>query len=176
MAFKTPPAPALPGTDNAVSRLLPIATTMLAALLSIEPIRIPGYSALSPAFMLMAAYHWTIYRPELLPPLSLFLIGIVYDLLADAPIGVTSLLLLGARAVVLGHRRLFLNRPFPFVWAGFAILTGAAMLFSWLVHCLLAGVLLDFRSTVFRAVLTTSLFPLFSFLLGRTQRALMGAG
>jgi rod shape-determining protein MreD len=124
----------------------------------------------------MAAYHWTIYRPDLLPPLALFLIGAAYDLLAAAPLGVTPLLLLATRALVLRQRRHFLNRPFPFVWAGFAVLTGAAMPFSWLVHCLLAGTLLDFRGTVFRGVLTIALFPLFSFLLGRTQRALMGAG
>jgi rod shape-determining protein MreD len=176
MALKAPFAPALPGTDNAMSRLLPIATTMLAALLSIEPVHIPGYSALTPAFILMAAYHWTIYRPDLLPPLALFLIGAAYDLLAGAPLGVTPLLLLAARAIVLRQRRHFLNRPFPFVWAGFALLTGAAMPFSWLMHCLLAGALLDLRGTIFRAVLTISVFPLFSFLLGRTQRALMGAG
>ena len=35
--------------------------------------------------------------------------------------------------------------------------------------------LLDFRSAVFRGVLTVAAFPLASLLLGRTQRALMGA-
>jgi hypothetical protein len=40
---------------------------------------------------------------------------------------------------------------------------------------LLDGVLVDFRGTVFRAVLTVSMFPIASFLLGRTQRTFMGA-
>ena len=112
--------------DNPVARLLPIATTLLATVISIQPAHIPGDAALTPAFTLMAVYHWTIYRPDLLPPLALFLVGITQDLLAGAPPGVTALVLLLARAVVLRHRRHFVNQLFPFVWAGFTMLTGGA--------------------------------------------------
>jgi rod shape-determining protein MreD len=168
--------PAAPRADSAAARLLPIVTTTLAALLSILPLPIPGYAALTPAFTLMAAYHWTIYRPDLLPPVSLFLIGFAMDLLAGAPLGVSSLLLLLARALVLSFRRFFRNRRFPFVWAGFAILTGLAMPFLWALNSLLDLTLLESRTTVFRAALTVSVFPAASFLLGRIQRALMGGG
>ena len=140
--------------DNPVARLLPIATTLLAAVISIQPTHIPGDAALTPAFTLMAVYHWTIYRPDLMPPLALFLVGITQDLLAGALPGVTALVLLLARAAVLRQRRHFVNRPFPFVWAGFTVLTGGAMLFLWTLYCLLDGVVVDFRGTVFRAVLT----------------------
>jgi hypothetical protein len=77
---------------------------------------------------------------------------------------------------VLRHRRHVVNQPFPFVWAGFTMLTGGAMLLLWTLHCLTAGLLVDLPGTVFRAVLTISVFPAASFLLGRTQRAVMGAG
>jgi rod shape-determining protein MreD len=176
MAFRSAVVPAPQLLDNAVARLLPAATTVLAMIISIQPAHIPGYAALAPAFVLMAVYHWTIYRPDLLPPLALFLVGIVQDLLAGVPPGVTAFVLLLTRAVVLHHRRHFANRPFPFVWAGFTMLTGGVMLFLWALHCLLDGVLVDSRGTVFRAVLTISVFPIASFLLGRTQRTLMSAG
>ena len=156
--------------------LLPVATTVLAMLLSIQTMPIPGYAPVTPAFTLMAAYHWTIYRPDLLPSLALFIIGTIQDLLSGGLTGVTALLLLLARAIVSGNRQHFVNRPFPFVWAGFTLLTGGAMLFLWTLHSLLAAELLDFRGTVFRAVLTISVFPVASFLLGRTQRALMSEG
>jgi rod shape-determining protein MreD len=162
--------------DNPAARLLPIATTLLATVISIQPARIPGYAALAPAFTLMAVYHWTLYRPDLLAPLALFLIGVTQDLLAGAPAGVTPLVLLLARAVVLRHRRHFVNRSFPFVWAGFTMLTGGVMLSLWTLHCVLDGLMVGFRGTVFRAVLTISVFPVASFLLGRTQRAVMGVG
>ena len=162
--------------ENPIARLLPIVSTLLATVISIQPAHIPGDAALTPAFSLMAVYHWTIYRPDLLPPLALFLAGITQDLLTGVSPGVTALVLLLARALVLRQRRHFVNRPFPFVWAGFTVLTGGAMLFFWTLYCLLDGMVVDFRGTVFRAVLTISMFPIASFLLGRTQRTLMGAG
>ena len=176
LTLKAIAAPARQSVDNPVARLLPIATTLSAMIISIQPAYIPGYAAVTPAFTLMAVYHWTIYRPKLLPPLSLFVIGVAQDLLTGAPPGVSALVMLLARTMVLGLRHHFINRPFPFVWTGFTMLTGGAMLLLWTVHCLLDRVLIDFRSTVFRAVLTISVFPAASFLLGRTQRTLMSTG
>jgi rod shape-determining protein MreD len=124
----------------------------------------------------MAAYHWTIYRPDLLPPVALFAIGASQDLLAGAPLGVSALVLLLARAAVMGYRRYFINRLFPFIWTGFTLLTGVALGALWALHCLLDWMVIDIRATMFRAVLTIALFPLASFLLGRAQRALMGTG
>jgi rod shape-determining protein MreD len=155
--------------------VLPIATTVLAALLSVEPLHLVGYAALTPAFTLMVTYHWTIYRPDLLPVLALFLIGTIQDLLSGGLPGVTAVTLLLARAIVLPHRHYFVDRRFPFIWAGFTLLTGGAMLFSWTLHSLFAAELLELRGPVLRAVLTVSVFPIASFLLGRSQRALIGA-
>ena len=123
----------------------------------------------------MATYHWTIYRPNLLPPAWLFLIGTIQDLLSSGLLGVTAVTLLLARATVVPHRHYFVDRPLPFIWAGFTLVTGGAMLFSWALHSLLAAELLDLRGPVLRAVLTIAVFPIASFLLGRSQRALIGA-
>lgn len=162
--------------ENPPAGLLAVATTLLAIVISIQPVAIPGYAALTPAFTLMTVYHWTIYRPNLLPSTGLFVLGLLQDLLAGATLGMTSLILLLVRASLLPQRRHFIGRPFPFVWAGFSLLTCGAMLLSWTLHCLLDRPALDFRGTVFRAVLTISLFPVASFILGRTQRALMSTG
>ena len=165
-----------PRQDSPVAPLLPVATTLLAIMISIQPVAIPGYAALTPAFTLMTVYHWTIYRPNLLPPTGLFVIGLVQDLLAGATPGVTSLILLLSRASLLPQRRHFIGRPFPFVWAGFSLLTCGALLLSWTLYCLLDRAAVDFRGTVFRIVLTISLFPVASFMLGRTQRVLTSRG
>src|SRR5262245_59913464 len=118
-------------------------TTLMAMVISIQPVPIPGYAAVAPAFSLMAVYHWTIYRPKLLPPVSLFLIGVTQDLLTGALPGVTALILLLTRAMVLRLRRYFVDRSFPFVWTGFTMLTGGATLLLWVVHCLLERGLID---------------------------------
>ncbi|HWD58931.1 MAG TPA: rod shape-determining protein MreD [Stellaceae bacterium] len=176
MALKVFSIPALPRVNNGAARLLPVATTLLAAVISVLPLQIPGYAALTPVFTLMAAYHWTIYRPDLLPPWALFAIGLVEDLLAGSPMGVNALLLLLTRIAVLGQRRYFVNRTFPFVWTGFTLLTAVAMLGLWCLHCILDLSLLDFRNAMIRAALTIAMFPMASFMLGRAQRAMIGAG
>jgi rod shape-determining protein MreD len=176
MALKVFSIPSLPRVNNGAARLLPVATTLVAAVISVLPLQIPGYAALTPVFTLMAAYHWTIYRPDLLPPAALFGIGLTEDLLAGSPVGVNALLLLVTRIAVLAYRRYFVNRMFPFVWTGFTLLTVVAMFGLWALHCLLDLSLLDFRASIIRAALTVAIFPLASFLLGRAQRAVMGAG
>lgn len=176
MELKVSSIPSLPRVNGGWARLLPLGTTVVAALLAIVPVRLPGYAALVPAFALMAVYHWTIYRPDLLPPIGLFAIGLSQDLLSGALIGVGAVVLLLARGAVLRYRRHFINRTFPFVWGGFTLLAGAAMFGVWLLHCVLQLNLFDLRTTVFRTVLTIAFFPAASFALGRTQRALMGAG
>jgi rod shape-determining protein MreD len=176
MALKVFSIPALPRVNNGAGRLLPVATTLLAAVISVLPVQIPGYAALTPVFTLMAAYHWTIYRPDLLPPAALFGIGLAEDLLAGSPVGVNALLLLLTRIAVLGYRRYFVNRNFPFVWTGFTLLTVLALFGLWALHCILDFSLLDFRNAIIRAALTIAIFPLASFMLGRAQRAVIGAG
>jgi rod shape-determining protein MreD len=166
-------APALPRVNGSTARLVPILTTIIAAILAILPLRIPGYAALTPALALMAVYHWTIYRPDLLPALALFAIGIGEDLLAGSLVGIGPLTLLVTRAVVLHSRRHFVGRPFPFVWAGFTLVAGGTLLGLWALHCLLEFSLINPRNTVFRMVLPIAAFPAASFLLGRTQRALI---
>jgi rod shape-determining protein MreD len=176
MALKVFSIPALPRVNSGAARMLPVATMLVAAVISVLPLRIPGYAALTPVFTLMAAYHWTIYRPDLLPPMALFAVGLTEDLLAGSPVGLNPLLLLLTRIAVLSNRRYFVNRQFPFVWTGFTLLTIIAMVGFWAANCVLDLSLLDFRIVVIRAALTIAFFPLASFLLGRAQRAVMGTG
>ena len=83
------------------------ATTLLAAVISVLPLQIPGFAALTPGFTLMAVYHWTIYRPDLLPPAALFGIGLADDLLAGSPIGCRRAVLLLTRVAVMRSPPLF---------------------------------------------------------------------
>jgi rod shape-determining protein MreD len=162
--------------DALAGRILPIATTMLSSLVSVQPLHLPGYMTLMPLFTLMTVYHWTIYRPDLLPPLALFGIGLADDLLSGEPPGVASLLYLLSRSAVLRCRRRFIDQSFLFIWGGFILLTGIAILGLWALHSALAFRVIGFRGSVFRYALTISLYPICSFLLGRSQRAFLGTG
>jgi rod shape-determining protein MreD len=167
--------PSLPRVNNGVARFWPLFTTLMMGVLTLLPLRIPGYAVLTPALTLMAVYHWTIYRPDLLPAFGVFAIGLAEDMLTGAPIGAGALILLLARAAVLRYRRHSVNRSFPFIWGGFALLASVSMLGLWLFNCLIQMNFFDLRTTVFRLVLTVTVFPAASFALGRSQRALIEA-
>ena len=156
--------------DAFAAGLLPIFTMLLLTLVATMPVRIPGYAAVTPLFAVMGAYHWTVYRPDLLPPLGLFAIGVVADLLAGAPLGVSSLVLLVVRALVMRQRHFFVGRLFPFVWAGFAIAAGGAAALEWALGCAINATLFDPRSALLQWVLTVGAYPVVSWFLMRLQR------
>jgi rod shape-determining protein MreD len=163
--------------QSLASRLIPFATTLLFALISVVPLHIPGFAVVTPAFALMAVYHWTIYRSDLLPPVAVFGIGLLLDLLNGAPyVGTSSLLLLLLRSALLGLRRFFVNQPFPVLWAGFLVVTLAMTVAEWAVVSVLHGAALAAQPPIFGAALTVATFPLGSFLLGRMQRSLLMRG
>jgi rod shape-determining protein MreD len=156
------------------SRLVPFATTFLLALTSVVPLHIPGFAVVTPAFALMAIYHWTIYRSDLLPPVAVFGIGLLLDLLNGAPyVGTSSLLLLLLRQALLSQRRYFVNRPFAHLWAGFLVVTATLTLLEWALVSVLHGAALAIEPPIFGAALTVATFPVGSYLLGRTQRSLL---
>jgi rod shape-determining protein MreD len=176
MALKVFSIPALPRVNNGAARLLPVATTLLAAVISVLPLQIPGYAALTPVFTLMAAYHWTIYRPDLLPISLVFGLGLLLDLLNGSPyLGVSALMLLVARTAVLVERRHVVNRPFTVLWLGFLALAAGTFAFGWAFVSALRGQILGTRPFIFEAVLTVACYPVGSWLLARLHRALVRA-
>ena len=156
-----------------VVRFVPTLTTLVLALVSVLPLRFPDYAAVAPLITLGGLYYWTIYRPDLLPPAAVFLCGVVLDLLSGAPLGVSALVFLFTRAVVLPQRRFFVDRLFPFVWGGFTLLAAAAIAFLWLLGSFFESAILDMRAATLQWVLTVASFPAVAYLLVRVQRAVL---
>ena len=156
------------------NKLLPFVSTVLFVIISVVPLHIPGYAIVTPAFALMAVYHWTIYRPDLLPPAAVFGAGLLLDLLNGTPyVGVSALSLLIVRTVLLSQRRFFANRLFPVLWMGFLLAAAGVITFEWALVGLLHGAPLGLRPFIFEAVLTVASFPVGSYLLAQTQRAFL---
>jgi rod shape-determining protein MreD len=153
------------------ARLLPALTTLVLAVFSVLPLRFPDYAAVAPLLALAAVFYWTIYRPDLLPPVAVFLCGITLDLLSGAPLGVAALVFLLTRVIILPQRRFFVDRLFPFVWSGFTLLAAAVVAFLWLLGSFFAGAMLDMRAATLQWVLTVASFPAVAYLLMRVQRA-----
>jgi len=154
------------------ARFLPFLMTLLFAVISVVPLNLPGSSVVTPAFALMAVFHWTVYRPDLMPLSAVFATGLLLDLLNGTPyVGLSALALLGARTAVMSQRRLFVNRTFPVLWLGFCAVASGTFISLWLLVSLLHGGVLGLRPFIFQAVLTVACYPVGSYVLARAHRA-----
>jgi rod shape-determining protein MreD len=136
-------------------RIVPLLSTLVFVLVSVVPLQIPGFAAVTPSFALMAVFHWTVYRPDLLPLSAVFALGLLLDLLNGTPyLGVSALILLVARTAVLMERRHFVNRAFPALWLYFLALATGTFAFGWVFVSVLRGQILGTRPFVFEALLT----------------------
>jgi len=156
-----------------INRLMPLSTTLLCVIASVIPAHLPAFTVVTPAFALMAIYHWTLYRPDLLPFVAVFAAGLLLDMVTGAPVGISSLVLLLAHGLVLSQREHLLMRPFAVVWVGFLVVATVAAALQWLVVSLFYGMLLDVRPFLFQGVLTVATYPVVSYVLVRVQRTLL---
>ena len=175
MALNGSNVPSSPRANRGLARFLPTATVAFAAVVGLLPLPVPGYAALTPAFALMAVYHWSVYRPDLLPPSGLFVVGFAQDL-------VTGATLAGDRALSSSRARRRTALPPSFRRPAFSIRLGrvrgaCGFRDAWAVGAALrlAAQPFDLRPAMVRGALTVALFPAASLVLGRSQRALIGA-
>ena len=122
--------------DKAARSVTPFGLTLFLVILSVVPMRIPGYAEIAPVLALMAVYHWAVYQPNLIPPWSVFVLGILQDLLSGVPLGLYILVFLTVYGVVLSQRRFFAGRSFLLYWLGFGIMAFCAAVESWVLASL----------------------------------------
>ncbi len=158
--------------EMAMRGLTPVLMTLLLALLAVVPLHIPEFAPITPALTVIAVYYWGIYRPDLTPMAAIFAVGIVQDTLAGTPLGLTSLVLIVVRAVVVSQRRFFHGKTFLVEWWGFMLVAPGAALLSWVLASLYFGVLVAPRPLGFQLLLTIALYPCLTWLFARAQQHL----
>lgn len=82
---------------------------------------------------IMMVYYWAIYRPSLIPPLLVFLMGICFDVLSGWPIGLSSFILLILRQSVVHQRSYLTGQPFVIIWLGFAGVLSLSLILKWFI-------------------------------------------
>ena len=110
---------------------LALAVVLFILLISAVPIRVAHLGEVKPVFMLMAVYYWTILRPS--PPLAVFILGLVLDLLSNYPFGMNALVLVAAQALTASQRKFLLGQSFLVIWAGFALIALGAGVIQWIL-------------------------------------------
>ncbi len=149
---------------DTVSRYaLPGVQTVAVLLLLSAPLGIPAQAQLQPAWAQACVFFWSLYRPASMPAPLVFAIGLLLDLLAQAPVGIEVLVLLLIHAIALKTRRVLTRSGFATVWLVFmGVALGAATL-EYLLVSLLTWHALPYWPGAFEFGIATGLYPFLAF-------------
>jgi rod shape-determining protein MreD len=162
--------------DLLARNLTPFALTLLLLVIGLVPLHLPGFSRVAPMLALAAVYHWSIYRPDLLPASAVFVLGVLQDLLAGAPVGLHAVIFLAVFGLVASQRRFLVRKPFVLVWLGFALVGIGATLGTWLLLMAYHWTLVSPRPAAYQYLLTVGLYPALAWLFLRWQQAFLKVG
>jgi len=158
--------------DRWSQALLPLLVVLLLIFITLAPIRISYLAIAAPLLPLMAVYHFSLFRPQFLPPLLLFALGMMTDLLQGGtgnPLGLSALVFICVRALLERNRRYLVDVSFVFIWLGYALLSAFAVLVMWLTNCLWSSRLIDPSPALFQYAISLFFYPIVGWLLGRTR-------
>jgi rod shape-determining protein MreD len=158
--------------DMAARRAFPTATTALLLLVAAAPLGLPGQAELQATVAVACVFFWSLFRPASMPPLAVFALGLLADLLGYGPIGVCVLVLLLAHGVAMRWRRRLVRKGFLLVWMSFAAGSAGAAALEWLATSLLAFRLFPPAPALFQAVLGAGVYPALAVLLTRAHQTL----
>lgn len=158
--------------DMAARRCFPASTTALLLLLTAAPLGLPGQAELQGSAALACVFFWSLFRPASMPPVVVFLLGVLTDFLGYAPPGVSVLTLLLVHGMAQHWRRVLVPLGFLLVWLSFlAVACGAAAL-EWALTSLLTFRLLPPGAAFFQAALGAGLYPLLAVVFTRAHQTL----
>lgn len=167
------PRPGLWQRLDAASRLgFPAVLAALGLLALSAPLGLPGQAELQPTWVLACVFFWSLFRPNSMPPVVVFLLGLLANLLGLAPPGVPVVILLATQGLALRWRRTLTRQGFMRVWLVFIMIAAGAALLEWALTCLLTWRLYSGWPGLFEFLLATGIYPALSMLLIRAHRGL----
>jgi rod shape-determining protein MreD len=162
--------------DQTARNLFPIGLSLIAIIFAATPLYLPGYGPIVPNFVLMIAFYWSIYRPDLFPAPVAFAIGLIQDAMMGTPVGLNALVLLGVQGVVVTQRRFFQGKSFAVIWWAFAFVAFAAAFAGWVLAIVFGGGMIVAWPAIFSATLTFALYPIVGWVLARIHHAVLPVG
>lgn len=150
--------------------LLPFISCILLVLIMVQSFKVENVTNLMPFLTLIAVYQWSVYVPKSMPPIAVFLIGILQDILSGGPLGMTALLLLSVRLIVLGQGGKLLGRDFLFNWLMFLLISFAYAILSWLIVSFYFNTWQSIWFVLGQAIITVGFFPVIFLLFGPLRK------
>jgi rod shape-determining protein MreD len=151
-------------------KLIPCIITGLMALITVLPFPIAGISALMPSLTLINIYYWYLLYPGSMPYIFLFVLGILEDVLAGNPLGISSFINILFAFILMSKRRMLGKMLFGSIWFGFIVLSLGAELLKWGVISIYYNRALPIRDSFLIWEISCFFYPMFHIFLTRVYR------
>lgn len=162
--------------DLAVRRSLVFTSGLFALVVDLLPLPSAAPQAVAPLVTLAVVYYWTVQRPDLMTPGSMFLLGLLRDLAGQLPLGLHASSFLIVPALLRRVPRGLLQRSPALAWILFMPVLVVVGLWRWLAAALLWMQPAPFRIFLLEALLTFAAYPLVVVLLAPVGRLLPRTG
>jgi len=159
--------------DLIVRGVTPFFLTLVLVILGQVPLHIPGFAEVAPLLPLMAVYHWTIYRPDLLPAIAVFIAGLLQDALSGMPFGINAAVFVIVHMAVVSQQVFFTGRSFLIIWLGFSLVAAGATVMTWLLTAVFYSAFTSFEAAFVQYLVTVGVFPVLAWLQVRWQQSVL---
>ncbi len=158
--------------DGIARACFPVVCTLALLILANAPFGFADQAVLAPAIAVVSVFFWSVFRPAAMPPLAVFGIGLLLDLLGWLPLGAGVLTLLSVHAVCLRLRRGLAAAGFLTVWIGFVPVAAGASALLWALVSQLDRRIMPTGPALFQAGLTAVLYPVLAIPFAHAHREL----
>ncbi len=158
--------------DATFRMLVPYILMFIMLVLGMVSFSTPLSTSIEIPFIFMMLYYWSLYRPSMMPPLLVFLVGICFDLLSGFPVGISSFVLIILNRVVSDQRLIIIEQPFLVVWLGYIVVSSVALFIQWALFGLLNFHWTPFMPVVLMIGAGSFLFPLIAFIFNLSNKLL----
>ena len=166
------PTNGIGGKLEALSNLFPVLVLVLFSFLQQIPTRIPEFSYITPSLVTIGIFYWCIYRPDLIPMIAVFGIGIFEDIMTNTLIGFNALIFLTIYGLCRWRRRFFYKQTFVVMWVGLMIVVASISMMQWILFMIIHGQVLSFTPLLFGALATILIYPLVAIVLSKIHNKL----
>lgn len=154
-------------------RLLPLLSSLLLVFISYVPLNIIEVSSIHPAVGMVCVYYWIIHRPDVFNLFSVYVLGLVEDIISSAPFGSNIFALLVLYLLVSNLARFLNGKPFVINWYGFALLSLVTFFSRWLLVSVYYSQFLPLPGLLFSFLFTFAAYPVLSLFNAFVQNVLM---
>lgn len=158
---------------NYLQRITPLLFSVFLILLSYVPLDFAISNNIRPAVGMVCVYYWMIHRPDIFNLVSVYILGLVEDIVSSVPMGTNIFSLLFLYILLSNLSRFFYGKSFVITWYGFAILSFLTFFGKWLLVSIYYGEFLPELMVFFSYLVTIAAYPVLSLMNAFVQNYLI---